>query len=354
MNKNNKGHKRKLAGIIILLLLCGLILGGVKAYRIYNYIKAPNVKINEGDVGYLYIPNGITYNSLLAILNKNEVLISEESFRWVAEKKKYPNNVKAGRYRIVNGMDNNSLINLLRSGRQEPVDLVFNKIRTKDKFAGIIAQQIQADSIEILDLLNSKQFLSKYNVDLNTALCIFIPNTYEFFWNTSAEKFVGRMAVEHDRFWNEKRLAKAKKLKLTEFEVYILASIVEEETTKNDEKKRLAGVYYNRIEKRMRLQADPTVKYALGDFNIKRVLNKHLEYDSPYNTYRVYGLPPGPICIPSISSIDAVLSLEHHNYLYFCAKDDFSGYHAFAKTLRQHNANAEKYRRALNRNRIYR
>jgi UPF0755 protein len=184
-------------------------------------------------------------------------------------------------------------------------------------------------------------------------MTLFIPNTYEFYWNTSADKFIERMYVEYKHFWSKSRLNKAQKIKLTPEQVIILASIVEEETIKDDEKPTVAGVYLNRLHKNIRLQADPTVRFAVGDFEIKRILNKHLKIDSPYNTYKYAGLPPGPICIPTISSIDAVLNYKKHDYLYFCAKDDFSGYHAFAKTLKQHNINATKYRKALNKNRIY-
>lgn len=336
-----------------MLILMGGILGGFKIYQLYNSVTAPNVTLNvESD--YIYIPTGATYSDVIDILKANNFLTDVESFKWVAQKKKFPQNVKAGKYRIADDMSNNDLVNLLRSGRQTPVDLVFNKVRTKEKFAGIIGKQIEADSIEILNLINDPKYLKSFDLNVQTAFCLLIPNTYEFFWNSDAESFMKRMKKEHDRFWNNSRIKKAKKLNLNEHEVYTLASIVEEETTKNDEKQRLAGVYVNRLKRGMRLQADPTVKFAIGDFTIKRVLNKHLEYDSPYNTYRYAGLPPGPICIPSITSIDAVLNHEKHSYLYFCAKDDFSGYHAFAKTLREHNQNADKYRRALNRNRIYR
>lgn len=345
--------KKSILKYVILTFIVLCLIAGYKGYELYKNIQDPNVTLKNKKSEFIYIPTGSYYRDVVSILKDRKILINEPSFEWVAEKKKYPENVKAGKYKVTHNMSNNQLVNLLRSGRQTPVKLVFNKVRTKDKFAGIIANQIEADASEILDLLSNEAYLNKLGKRSETALCLLLPNTYEFFWNTNAHSFMSRMVKEHNRFWNDKRLKTADKLGLSEDEVYILASIVEEETTKNDEKKRLAGVYYNRLKKRMRLQADPTVKYALGDFNIKRVLNKHLSYDSPYNTYKYYGLPPGPICIPSLSSIDAVLNLEKHNYLYFCAKYDFSGYHAFAKTLRQHNVNAEKYRRALNKKRIY-
>jgi len=351
MAKKKKGHSFIKAFLVGIILIAAII--GFKGYKMYQSINEPNLNLNGEKSVYIYIPTGANYLDVVNILYQNNYIINRSSFEWVAEKKNYPNNVKAGKYKLTANMGNNAIINLLRSGKQTPVKLVFNKIRTKDKFAGIIGRQIEADSVELLKLISNSSFLAKYNKEKETALCLFIPNTYEFFWNTSAKDFIERMNSEYDRFWTKKRIEKAKALNFSRNEVYILASIVEEETTKNDEKSRLAGVYYNRLKKGMRLQADPTVKYALGNFEIKRVLNKHLEYDSKYNTYRYAGLPPGPICIPSIATIDAVLDLEYHSYLYFCAKDDFSGYHAYAKTLEQHNQNAEKYRKALNKKRIY-
>lgn len=349
--KRSGGFLKKL---IITIFICAIAFGGYKIYSLYQGIKSPNVNLDGKREVYIKIPTGANYHDVTNILYENNYIVDRAAFEWVAEKKNYHNHVKPGRYKIAQGMSNNQLVNLLRSGRQVPVRLVFNKVRTKERFAGIIAEQIEADSLTILRLLNNERFLKTYNFNKYTAMCMFIPNTYEFYWNTSAKAFIERMYNEYERFWTDERLRKAEQLKLSQCEVIIMASIVEEETTKNSEKSRVAGVYYNRLQKRMRLQADPTVKFAVGDFTIKRILNKHLQYQSPYNTYRNAGLPPGPICLPSITTITAVLNLEHHQYLYFCAKEDFSGFHVFAKTLRQHNLNAAKYRQALNRERIYR
>ena len=206
---------------------------------------------------------------------------------------------------------------------------------------------IEADSADIAALLKDEETAKKYGFNKQTFCSMFIPNTYEFWWNTSAEEFVQRMADEYKKFWNDDRKAKANELGLSQSQVSTLASIVESETQKNDEKARIAGVYINRLKKDWLLQADPTVVFAAGDFTIKRILNKHLEINSPYNTYKYKGLPPGPICIPSTTSIDAVLNYEHHNYMYFCAKEDFSGYHNFATTNAQHEANARRYHDAL-------
>ncbi|MBI9069588.1 MAG: endolytic transglycosylase MltG [Salinivirgaceae bacterium] len=351
--KKNK-NKRFFIKFTTSMLLVFILIGGFKAYQMYKVVEEPNVNLNGQQSSFIYIPTGSDYLDLTTILYESGIIINRSSFEWVAEKKNYPTNVKPGRYEIKESMSNNELVNLLRSGRQTPVKLVFNKVRTKEVFAGIIAKQIEADSAELVIKLNNHKFLSKYSKNKETAMTLFIPNTYELYWNTNAESFVARMNKEYERFWNDKRRKKATEIGMTPDEVITLASIVEEETIKNDEKEALAGVYVNRLKKNIRLGADPTVRFALGDFNIKRILNKHLEYQSPYNTYRNSGLPPGPICLPSITTIDAVLNYEKHKYLYFCAKDDFSGYHVFAKTLKQHNQNAAKFHRALNNARIYR
>ena len=247
-------------------------------------------------------------------------------------------------YILTDGMTNQKLINMLRMGYQTPVKVVFNNIRTVEQLAGRISEQIEADSLAIITAINDNP-----DVDATT----FIPNTYEFYWNVDAVDFVEKMVTEHKRFWNETRLKKANALKLTPHQVSVLASIIDKETTKTSEMPRIAGVYLNRLRQHWPLQADPTLVFALGDYNIRRVLDVHKNIDSPYNTYKYAGLPPGPICIPSIAAIDAVLNAEKHKYFYFCAKDDLSGYHVFAKTITEHNKNAEKYRRALNKNKIY-
>jgi len=336
-----------------ILVIGFVIFISIKLYNLYLGINEPNVNLNGNKSTYIYIPTGANYNDVTNILYKHNLIINRSSFEWVAEKKNYINHIKPGRYKIKSKMSNNALVNLLRSGKQEPINLVFNKIRTKERFAGIISNQIEADSTSILNRLNDSDYLKKYNKNKATAMSLFIPNTYELYWNTSTDKFINRMYIEYKKFWNKARLNKAKKLNMSPTDIIILASIVEEETIKNDEKPTVAGVYINRLHKNIRLQADPTVRFAIGDFEVKRILNKHLKIDNPYNTYKYNGLPPGPICIPTISSIDAVLNYKHHNYLYFCAKDDFSGYHSFAKTLKEHNKNASKYRSALNKNKIY-
>ncbi len=339
-------YKYVLTPIILVTIFATLI-----GYLTYRKIYSPNVKVPKT---YLYIPTGSGYEDVVESLLKDSLLKSIESFKWLAEKKNYPNHIYPGRYKLDSTMSNNDIINKLRSGFQEPIKVIFNSIRTREQLAGKIAKQIEPDSIELVKLFYNDSLISNLGLKQETFTCIFLPNTYEFWWNTSGEKFVSRMKVEYQRFWNEDRMNKATKLNLTQEDVITLASIVDEETLYNDEMPRVAGVYINRLRRRMHLQADPTLKFALGDFSIKRVLNVHKRINSPYNTYRNYGLPPGPISIPSIAAIEAVLNYENHNYLYFCAKPDFSGYHNFAKTLSQHNINAREYQRALNRERIWR
>jgi UPF0755 protein len=244
-------------------------------------------------------------------------------------------------------MSNNKLVNMLRAGKQVPVKLVFNNIRLKEQFAGKIGKQIEADSIQLLSLLNDQQTAAKYNFTKENFLCMFIPNTYEMYWNTSPERFIEKMNRQYNEFWTNERKLVAEGIGLKPEEVIILAAIVEQETIKDDEKPTVAGVYINRLKKGMPLEADPTLKYALGDFSIQRILNKDKLVNSPYNTYLNTGLPPGPICMPSVSSINAVLNYQHHQYIFFCAKEDRSGYHNFARTLDQHMNNARAYQRAL-------
>jgi UPF0755 protein len=257
--------------------------------------------------------------------------------------------VKPGRYRIKNGMSQREVFNLLRSGTQEPVKFVVNKFRLPEDFAKYAARQLECDSSELVAFLRSPDSLSRFKVDADKALTLVIPNTYSMRWNTDASSLMKRMGQERDRFWNEDRKAKAAKLGLTPEQVYALASIVEEETNKHDEKPVIASVYLNRYRKGMPLGADPTIKFAMRDFGLKRILLRHIEESasSPYNTYKNAGIPPGPICTPSIKSIEAVLEPADTDYLFFCAKSDFSGYHAFAVDDREHMRNARAYQRAL-------
>lgn len=339
MRKQKKSH----SGLLFIILIIGVVVV-VYFARNYLYISKPIIKTADGKDVSLYIPTGSDYKYVKNELSSLNVLISKNAFDWLAKRSHYDDNVHPGRYVLTDGMANNQLINMLRMGYQTPVKVVFNNMRTVEQLAGRISEQIEADSISIIEEIYNNE-----EVDATT----FIPNTYEFYWNTDAEDFVEKMISEHERFWNETRLNKAKSLKLSPKQVSILASIVDKETRKVSEMPRIAGVYINRLNRRWPLQADPTLVFAHGDYNIRRVLDVHKKIDSPYNTYKYAGLPPEPICIPSIAAIDAVLDAEKHNYFYFCAKDDLSGYHVFASNINEHNRNAEKYRKALNKNKIY-
>lgn len=342
--------KTKVISLILLIFLAAVIIAGYFGRKTYNNIFKSNVTVSETE--YLYIPTGSNYDDLIRILDNSGFINDIKTFEFVAKIKKYGEPIYPGKYEIRCDMSNNELVNILRSGRQTPVKVTFISTRNIENIAGKAATNIEADSSSIISLIRNEETAKKYGFSEETFCSMFIPNTYEFYWNTSAEEFVQRMADEYKKFWNAERHTKATEIGLSQSEVATLASIVESETQKNDEKQRIAGVYMNRLQKGWLLQADPTVVFAAGDFTIKRVLTKHLEIDSPYNTYKYVGLPPGPICIPSTSSIDAVLNYEKHNFMYFCAKEDFSGYHNFAATNAQHEANARRYHEALRKAKI--
>jgi UPF0755 protein len=345
------GHVWLKRALYIILIL--IVLASVKGYSLYREAYAPNIFTPEKEKIRLYIKTGSTFDEVIDQIKTMKVVRNIKSFEWVAAKKNYRNHVHPGCYPIKNRMNNNALINMLRSGRQEPINVTFNNIRTLEEFSDRIAGQLEFDAATLLALLKSDSIRKKYGFNQYTINCMFIPNTYEVWWNISPKAFIDRMYREYNAFWNSRRQRKAESIGLTREKVITLASIVNEETHKDDEKPRIAGVYMNRLEKGIRLHADPTVIYGLGNFDIKRVLRKHYQIDTPFNTYKIDGLPPGPICFPDISSIDAVLNYEKHNYFYFCARSDFSGYHIFAKTLEEHNRNAALYQRELNKRRIY-
>ncbi len=307
----------------------------------------PNVRVADPENASVYIRTGSDFNDVKTLLYSQGFIKREKTFEWLAGKKAYPSQVKAGRYLLHDGMNNNELINILRAGLQTPVQVVLNNIRLKKDLAGKVSRQLEADSLSLLGLLSDSAFLLQYGLTAETSLTLFIPNTYEFYWNTDATGFMARMYREYQKFWTEERDRKRIRCGMTRQEVSILASIIEKETLQNDEKARMAGVYMNRWKDDWKLQADPTIVYVVGDFKMKRILNRHTRIDSRYNTYLYEGLPPGPICIPSIASLDAVLDFEDHDYYYFCAREDFSGYHNYAKTYNQHLINARKYQRAF-------
>ncbi|MBK9290691.1 MAG: endolytic transglycosylase MltG [Bacteroidetes bacterium] len=336
---------RRSLGIITLFLL----LLFAAAVLVYITFFRPNTYTSGLPVAELIIPTGSDFDKAKEIIYGKGLVESRTTFEWAAFWLQYHKSVRPGYYLVYPDMSNLELLRILRSGRQTPVKVTFNSLRDVYQLAARVGGQIEADSASIASLLSDSAYLAFLGYNHQTIPALFIPNTYEFYWTTTAEGFVSRMFQEHKRFWNESRRAKAEQIPLSPLEVSILASIVEKETNKNDEKPIIAGVYINRLRGGWRLQADPTLVFATRDFEARRIVDFHLNFNSPYNTYMYPGLPPGPICIPSISSIDAVLNHQKHRFLYFCARDDLSGYHAFAETYEQHQYNAWKYRRALDR-----
>ena len=345
-SKKKNGNRTSITVLIVLGIL--LIFAMAFGYWLYRSVMSPNVQTAGGKDVELFIPTGSDYNQVKTILADAQFIINEKSFNWVANKKELPDNIHPGRYIVKDGMSNNQLVNMLRGGLQSPVKVTFNNIRNVDMLAGRIASQIEADSASISNLLHNQEYINQLGFNSYTIPALFLPDTYEFYWNTDAEGFVVRMFQEYNKFWNEERKQQAQSKGMTPVQVSTLASIVNKETNMTDEMPRVAGVYLNRLKNNWLLQADPTLIFAWNDYSIKRVLDRHKEIESPYNTYKYLGLPPGPICIPSLSAIKAVLNAENHHYFYFCAKEDFSGYHNFAKTLAEHNRNAAKYQQALN------
>lgn len=344
MAVSGKKIKRFLWGSVVVLGILALGLGTV----IYREVFFKNVNTGSESSQYLLIATGSTFDDVMKDLKENRLIKDEKSFRWTALQMKYDKNIRPGRYELKAGMTNKDLIALLRSGRQTPVKLVINNIRTKGELADRVSKQIEADRKSLLAIMNDSVFLSTLGFTRDNILVMFLPDTYEMYWNTTASQFLKRMKKEYDRFWTASRLKQAAVKNLTPQEVSILASIVQQETNRDDEKPDIAGVYLNRLKKGWKLEADPTLVWALGDFSIGRVLNVYKKIDSPYNTYKYAGLPPGPICLPTQASLNAVLNASSHSYMYFCAKEDFSGYHRFSSTYEQHLLNAKRFQNALN------
>lgn len=341
-----KKNIKILFGALLLLL----VVGGYFGLNMYKTYLASNVTDNEK---YIYIKTGANYDDFLNNLASKEILKDLNTFKAAAVKMNLANTLKPGRYALKSGMNNRTLINKLKSGNQDAVSLKFQNIRKKENFAAYLAKNMEADSLSFIKLLDSAAFVEKYGFNTENVYTMFIPNTYELYWNNSPEDFFEKMLKQYNKFWNSERKQKATALNLSPIQVSILASIVDAEALYDKEMPTIAGLYLNRLNRGILLQADPTVIFANDDFTIKRVLNSHLASNSKYNTYKYAGLPPGPIMMPSIKAIDAVLNKENNNYIYMCAKEDFSGYHAFAETREQHEINANKYRAAMNKRNIY-
>jgi UPF0755 protein len=337
-------------------MIIGMVALSIIGFELYKKICKANIRFgDEIEERYIFIDSDDEFSDLVYMLKSYNLLLDIESFKWVADKKNYINNIKPGRYFINKDMNNNELINLLRSGKQSPVKVTFNNIRSLNSVSSKLSSYLEADSSDILEVFLDEEFLRKNNFNEYNIISIFIPNTYEFYWNTSATKLRQRMLKEYKLFWNKSRVNMAAKINLSFQDISTLASIVEkEQNIRIDERPTIAGLYLNRLKKGMRLESDPTLIFALNDFNINRVLNKDKKVKSPYNTYLNKGIPPGPICIPSINAIDAVLNAEEHKYIFMCAKEDFSGYHNFAKNYAKHLINARKYQKMLNKKKILR
>jgi UPF0755 protein len=330
---------------------------GSIAFIIFLYFTAiffiPNIFPRTHEKSFLCIPDSSSFKDVSKLLNKDANVLSNYSFEQAAKLLRYGKRIRSGRYALKAGMNNFQLIRMLRSGRQAPVHLSFNNIRTKEQLAGRLGSQLMADSVSILKLLNDTAFLANYKLNPCTSISLFVPNTYEVFWNMNAKDLFKRMDKEYTSFWTEERKAKAAAIPLSLSEVSTMASIVEEETNNKHDRPMVAGLYINRLKADMPLQADPTIKFAVGDFTIKRVLFAHLRTESAYNTYKYLGLPPGPIRVATPSGIDAVLNYVHHKYIYMCASETLNGEHKFAATWEEHQANAKKYRDELNKRNIH-
>jgi UPF0755 protein len=343
----------KKKNIYLVLIISVSVIAISMSFYFYQVFFSPNVLIDSDQSYTLKIPSNSTFKTVSDKLFEDRVINDVLSFSFVAKVLDYQEAVKPGLYVIKPKMTNLQLVRQLRSGNQSPIRITFNNVRTKEDLAEKITTNLEIDQSQFLALLQDSVFIRKYDFNEETVMSMFIPNTYEVWWNTDAEALFDRMYKEYQSFWTENRKQKAVELGLSQKEVSTLASIVQAESQKSDERPKIAGVYLNRLKLGMPLQADPTLVFALGDFSLKRILNIHKETESPYNTYKYAGLPPGPINLPDINSLDAVLNSENHNFLYFCAKEDFSGYHSFATNLAQHNANARRYQAALNAAKIY-
>jgi UPF0755 protein len=344
MQKNTK--------LIRIVFIVFALFATMFSYYIWQIAKTPNYQVDEQKGFALLIPKGGNFETVWDSLSTNKIVRDELSFKFLAKLLKYKDHVKEGRYVIKAKMGNYELIKKLRSGDQDPIKLTFNNIRLKKDLIHKIGNKFEFDSTALAKVLTDTATAQKYGFTNETFMCMFLPNTYEVMWNTSPEKLLETMKMWYDKFWTEERKRKAQEIGLDPIKAQIMASIVEAETKKADEKPRVAGVYMNRLRDAMPLGADPTVIFAHQDFTIKRVTKAQLQINSPYNTYKVTGLPPGPINLPDLASIDAVLNFEKHDYLYFCAKEDFSGYHNFAISYSDHLNNARIYQEALNKRNI--
>lgn len=325
-----------------------LILVIVAVFSVLYITVAPNIRLSDDQKkAYLYIYDKYTFEEVMQQLADGDYMLNTGTFAMVAKAAGYDQRVRPGRYLLSNGMSNLTLLRRLRNGSQEPVKLTINNLRTRDQLIKFLSRELMADSASLEELLTNDSLIAAYGFNRHNIVSVFIPNTYELFWDTDAQELLDRMYKEYNRFWTNDRLVKAAAIPLTPAEVITLASIVEEESNKRSEHPVIAGLYINRLKLGMPLQADPTVRFSLNDFTIRRILFGHLRNPSPYNTYRNKGLPPGPIRLPSINVIDAVLNYTHHDFLFMSAKETLNGEHNFARNGSEHMQNARKYQQAL-------
>lgn len=344
--KKSKPSNKKIVYGIIAIITVLLVAAGVK---VYEDVLAGNINLPKGEKAFIYIYTNKSFAENMEVIRERGVMHNTTSFERLAQVTGYSDLVKPGRYEVTADVNNMELLRLMVSGRQTPVDVTFKQAKRNEDLAAYWGNQLEADSIELLALLNDAAFCDSLGFTTETIKSMFIPNTYNFYWTTSSRKLIARMHSEYLNFWTEQRKARLNAIGLSQQQVSTLAAIVQKETYRKDEMPVVAGVYINRLNKGMPLQADPTIIYALNNDTIKRVGGTMLEVESPYNTYKYKGLPPGPICVPGVAAIDAVLNYQRNNYIYFCAKEDFSGYHNFAATFAQHQVNARKYQQELNR-----
>lgn len=329
--------------IIALIVIIVLTLGGTAIFYYLRYF-GPQVTANQR---YLYIKTGSTFDDVYKTIRDENIVRNTATFSWAARQMKYTGHVKAGRYRLTEGMSNRKFIRMLQLGEQAPVELSFHVFRTKEQFASFVGKKLEVDSLTLLRFLDSASYVNQFGLDTNNAFVMVMPDSYKLDWNISADKFYKRMYKHYDTFWTDERKQQAAAINLTVPQVSILASIVDAEAVYDDEMPTIAGLYLNRLRKGIKLESDPTIIFAMHDFTIHRVLNKYLSVVSPYNTYTHTGLPPGPVMLPSVAAVKAVLNYDKNDYLYMVAKEDFSNRHNFAKTEAEHNINAAKFRKAL-------
>lgn len=339
--KQSSGTFKKFIIALVVIIVIALAATGI-----FYYLRLFGANVS-GNQEYLYIHTGAGYDQVYDTIRNQKIVNDTTTFNWAAHNMKYVNRVKPGRYRLKKGMSNHQLVRMLQLGEQEPVNLSFHNLRLKEQFAGVVGRKLEPDSAAILRLLDSANFVGKYGFTPENVFTMFLPDTYTLYWNSSPKSFFLHIYTVYEKFWTPERKQKAAAMGLNPIQVSILASIVDAEALHDDEMPTIAGLYLNRLHKGIKLESDPTVIFATHDFTIHRVLNKYLSINSPYNTYQHTGLPPGPIMMPSVNAVKAVLNYKQSNYIYMCAKEDFSGYHNFTDNVAQHKINARKFQQAL-------